>query len=201
MKKQMRDENLMKISELADRSVTDSPVANVLLCYMLYRVNAPLESELLYEIAVTEGIINYFTYQDALDSLLTNGFVKITTNEKGENLYTLTDTGVDCAKKLKTFAAKSYRDHIVLAAKRAMERRRNENDVKIDYIPLKQGCHLRVRIIDQAVTLLELTLFTPDMKQAKLLGEKILSNPSVFYNNVLKSAMHNEAEPVDLSDN
>ncbi len=201
MKKQMRDENLMKISELADRSVTDSPVANVLLCYMLYRVNAPLESELLYEIAVTEGIINYFTYQDALDSLLTNGFVKITTNEKGENLYTLTDIGVDCAKKLKTFAAKSYRDHIVLAAKRAMERRRNENDVKIDYIPLKQGCHLRVRIIDQAVTLLELTLFTPDMKQAKLLGEKILSNPSVFYNNVLKSAMLNEAEPVDLSDN
>lgn len=201
MKKQMRDENLMKISELADRSVTDSSVANVLLCYMLYRVNAPLESELLYEIAVTEGIINYFTYQDALQTLLTNGSVTLSTNEKGENIYALTENGVDCARKLKTFAAKSYRDHIVLAAKRAMERRRNENDVKIDYIPLKQGCHLRVRITDQAITLLELTLFTPDMKQAKLLGEKIFSNPSVFYNNVLQSAMLNEAEPVDLSDN
>ena len=59
MKKQMRDENLMKISELADRSVTDSSVANVLLCYMLYRVKVPLESELLYDIAVTGGIINY----------------------------------------------------------------------------------------------------------------------------------------------
>ncbi len=201
MKKQMRDENLMKISELADRSVTDSSVANVLLCYMLYRIKAPLDSELLYDIAVTGGIINYFTYQDALQSLQSNGSVTVTTNDKGETIYTLTDKGVDCAQKLKTFAAKSYRDHIVLAAKREMARRRNKDVVKIDYIPLAQGCHLRVRITDQSVTLLELTLFTPDMKQAKLLGEKILSNPSVFYNNVLDAAMKNEAEPFDLSDN
>lgn len=201
MKKQMRDENLMKISELADRSVTDSSIANVLLCYMLYRVNAPLESELLYEIAVTEGIINYFTYQDSLETLLQNGSVTTNINDKGEKLYSLTPNGIDCAKKLKTFAAKSYRDHIVLAAKRAIERRKNEDAVKLEYLPFKQGCHLRVRIMDHDLLLLELTLYTPDMKQAKLLGEKILSNPSVFYNNVLQSAMRNEAVPVDLSDN
>lgn len=201
MKKQMRDENLMKISELADRSVTDSSVANVLLCYMLYRVNAPLESELLYEIAVTEGIINYFTYQDSVETLLQNGSVTCNINEKGEKHYSLTENGIDCAKKLKTFAAKSYRDHIVLAAKRAIERRKNEDAVKVEYIPLKQGCHLRVRIMDHELLLLELTLYTPDMKQAKLLGERILSNPSEFYNNVLQSAMQNEAVPVDLSDN
>lgn len=201
MKKQMRDENLMKISELADRSVTDSSVANVLLCYMLYRVNAPLESELLYEIAVTEGIINYFTYQDSLETLLQNGSVICKTNDKGEKLYSLTDNGIDCAKKLKTFAAKSYRDHIVLAAKRSIERRKNEDVVMLDYIPLKQGCHLRVRIMDHDLLLLELTLYTPDMRQAKLLGERILSNPSAFYNNVLQSAMQNEAVPVDLTDN
>lgn len=201
MKKQMRDENLMRISELADRSVTDSSVANVLLCYMLYRVNAPLESELLYEIAVTEGIINYFTYQDSLETLLQNGSVISKINEKGEKLYSLTDNGIDCAKKLKTFAAKSYRDHIVLAAKRAIERRKNEDAVKVDYIPLKHGCHLRVRIMDHELLLLELTLYTPDMRQAKLLGERILSNPSAFYNNVLQSAMQNEAVPVDLTDN
>lgn len=201
MKKQMRDENLMKISELADRSVTDSSVANVLLCYMLYRVKVPMESELLYDIAVTGGIINYFTFQDAMQSLQSNGSVTVTMNDKGEATYALTEKGVDCARKLKTFAAKSYRDHIVLAAKREMERRRNADDVKIDYIPLEQGCHLRVRIKDQSMTLLELTLFTPDMKQAQLLGEKILSNPSMLYTNILEAAMKNEAEPVDLSDN
>ncbi len=201
MKKQMRDENLMKISELADRSVTDPSVANVLLCYMMYRVDMPMDEELLYDIAVTGGIINYFTYQDAMQALRTNGSVTKINNEKGVASYTLTSKGEDCARKLKTFAAKSYRDHIVLAAKREIERRRNRDDVKVEYLPLKQGCHLRVQITDQSVTLLELTLFTPDMKQAQLLGENILSNPSSFYNQVLEAAMKNQAEPLDLSDN
>ncbi len=201
MKKMMRDENLQKLSELADRSVTDSSVANILLCYMLYRVKEPLDSELLYDIAVTGGIINYFTYQDSIQSLQTNGCVTVQKNEKCEKIYTLTDKGVACAQRLKSFAAKSYRDHIVLAAKRAMERRKNEDDVKIEYLPLETGCHVRVSITDHALTLLELTLYTPDMKQAQLLGERILSNPSAFYHNVLQSAMSNEEEPYDLSDN
>ena len=61
MKKMMRDENLMKISEMADRSITETAVAGILLCYVLYRVDEPMESELLYSIAVTGEIINFFT--------------------------------------------------------------------------------------------------------------------------------------------
>ncbi len=201
MKKKMRDENLLKLSELADRCVTDSSVASILLCYMLYRVEEPLDSELLYDIAVTGGIINYFTYQEVLQTLQDNGSVTLTTNEKGEKIYAPTEKGIALAKRLKTIAAKSYRDNIVLSAHRAMERRRNENDVKLEYIELETGCHLRVRIMDHALVLLELTIFTPDLKQAKLLGERILSNPSVFYHNVLQSAMQNEEEPFDLTDN
>ena len=36
MKKRMLEENLMKISELADRMVTDPAIASILLCYLLY---------------------------------------------------------------------------------------------------------------------------------------------------------------------
>ncbi len=201
MKKKMRDENLLKISELADRSVTDASVANILLCYMLYRVKIPMDTELLYEIAVAGEIINYFTYQDALQSLRTNGSVAVEKNEKGEEIYTLTEKGIACAQRLKTFAAKSYRDDIVLAARRAVERRKNQDDVKVEYLPLAQGCHLHVSITDHGVTLLDLTLFAPDERQAHLLGERVLSNPSAFYNNVLEATMQNEEEPYDLTDN
>lgn len=197
----MRDENLLKISELADRSVTDASVANILICYMLYRVKTPVNTELLYDIAVTGGIINYFTYQDALQSLQTNGSVTMEKNDKGEENCVLTDKGIACAQRLKTFAAKSYRDHIVLAARRAIERRKNKDDVKVEYLPHVQGCHLHVSITDHEVTLLDLTLFTPDEKQAHLLGERVLSNPSAFYHNVLQSAMMNEEEHYDLTDN
>ena len=88
-----------------------------------------------------------------------------------------------------------------MAAKRALERRKNRDDVKVNYIHLDTGCQLHVSLTDQGMTLLDLTLFTPDEKQAHILGERVLSNPSAFYHNVLQAAMKNEEEPFDLTDN
>lgn len=200
MKKQMTNENLMRISEFADRSVTDSSVASVLLCYLLYRIDTPLDVDLLYEIAVTGNIINYFAFQDALDSMLTNGSVTITETEKGK-VYTLLPKGVDFAKRLKTIAAKSYRDHIVLAATKALRRKNNRNDVKVDYENAENGCYLRVALTDNGTSLLELKLFTPDLTQAKKLGEGIMDNPADFYHRVMQAAFEIETPPLDLSDN
>lgn len=201
MKKQMRDENLMKISEYADRSVTDPSVACVLLCYLLYRVEQPVDTDLLYEIAVTGNIINYFTYQEALAAMISNGSVSAETNKKGEKVYKLQPKGIVCAKRLKTFAAKSYRDHIVLAARKALMRKKNQNDVKIGYEETENGCYLRVQLTDHGTSLLDLTMFTPDLEQAKALGNRILDNPPEFYNRVMQAAFQNTAPPVDLTDN
>ncbi len=201
MKKKMQEENLLKMSEKADRSIADPAVANILLCYLLYRVDGPVEQELLYDVAVTGGIINYFTYQEALEEVKSLGSVETITNARGEQLLRLTPTGVECARRLKSIAARSYRDEIVLAVTRALRKQRNKRDVKISYEPLEQGCHLHVTLYDRALPLLELKLFTPDRKQAEALGERVLSNPSVLYHEVMQTVMRLEEEPIDLSDN
>lgn len=201
MKKQMRDENLMKMSELADRTVTDPSVSCVLLCYLLHRLEQPVDTELLYEIAVTGGIINYFTYQDSISTLLSNGSITMEKNDKNEDVYVLRQKGTVCAMRLKTFAAKSYRDQILIAARKALMRKRNRNDVKISYEKAVSGCYLRVLLTDHDMTLLDMTLFAPDADHARELGNKILDNPPQFYNNVMQAAFQNEAPPVDLTDN
>lgn len=201
MAKSMRDENLLKMSEMADRVITDPALACVLLCYMMYRVEEALDSELLYDIAVTGGIINYFTFQDAMQSLKDSASIRSDVTEEGETRYTLTPLGIECARRLKTIAAKSYRDHIVSAAKRAVIRHRNKKDVKISYEPLETGWHLLVTIQDGDLTLLQLKLFTPDYQQAQQLGEGILSNPSALYHDVIQAMFDRHEEPIDLSDN
>ena len=65
----MRDENLHKISELADRTISDPVTANILLCYLMQKISKPLDADMLYDIAVTNGIINYFAFQDALQTM------------------------------------------------------------------------------------------------------------------------------------
>lgn len=201
MKKMMRDENLMKISEMADRSITDTAQASILLCYLLYRLEEPVESEMLYDIAVTGGIINFFTYQEALAYMLDNGTVKPTVNEAHETLYEVTPPGIDSARKLRNIAQKSYRDQIVTSAKRAIQRKRNQRDVNISYETLDSGCYLHVTLNDRDLKLLELTLFTPDKDTAVQLGERILSSPSELYHDVIKAAMKEHEIKVDLEDN
>lgn len=188
----MRDENLQKISGLADRTVADTTTANILLCYALSQIAEPIDNELLYDIAVTSGIINYFSFQEALQSMEETGAVDCTSQENGEKLYIITEKGKDSAERLKHLAGKSYRERIIKTAMVAMKRHKNEEQVKISYETIPQGCHLHVKMLDHGLTLLELTLFTPDEYQAKLLGEKILSNPSALYHDVLQAVMPKE---------
>ena len=200
-KKNMLDENLLKISEDADRVITDPTLAGILLCYMLYRVEVPVDGDLLYDIAVTGGIINYFTYNDVLASLLASGSVTCRTNDKGEKLYTVSEIGIESARRLKTIAAKSYRDQIVSKAKLAITRKRNQKNVHIAYEPLERGGHLHVTLCDEDLTLLELRLFTPDQQQADQIAEQILINPSALYHDVIQSMMKRHDTNIDLTDN
>ena len=56
----MQEENLMKMSEMATPPVMETYTASILICYLLYRIDRPIEKAHLYDIAVSSDIINYF---------------------------------------------------------------------------------------------------------------------------------------------
>mgnify|MGYP003314742501 CR=1 FL=1 len=58
----MQDDRISKITEMADTDIKDVYTLNILLCYVLYKVDMPVETEQLYEIAVGSEIISYFFY-------------------------------------------------------------------------------------------------------------------------------------------
>lgn len=196
----MQEENILKMAELADTEIKDVPTINILLCYLLYKINKPIETEQLYEIAIGTEIINFFYYQDSIDYLLKNALISVTENN-GKEFYTLQPKGVECAKRLKSYAPKSYRDKLVLAALRYFARIKAENEMKIEYIPLENGYYTRIRCLDKDCDLMDLKLYAPDLTQAKLLGEKIMLNPAGFYSKIVDLALSNEEIPYDLSDN
>jgi DNA-binding MarR family transcriptional regulator len=197
----MQEENIMKMAAFADTEIKDVPTLNILLCYLLYKIAKPVEAEQLYDIAIGTGVINYFYYQDSLAYLLENGLVK---KENGENhtvMYELQPKGRECARQLKTYAPKSYRDKLVLAAMRYFARLKAEQELKIVYEPLENGYYTHVRCLDVDCDLMDLRLYAPDLAQAKLIGEKILLNPAGFYGKVVELALSNEEPPYDLTDN
>ncbi|MBQ8961050.1 MAG: DUF4364 family protein [Ruminococcus sp.] len=196
----MHDENIFKMSELADTEIKDIPTINILLCYLVYKIGKPVDTEHLYEIAISTGVINYFSYLDSVDYLTKNGLLVVDKNGDGEQ-FVITPKGTACAKELKKYAPKSYRDQLVLAALRYFARLKYEQELKIEYIPLDNGYYTHIRCLDTNNDLMDLKLFAPDLSQAKLIGEKIMLDPSGFYGKIIELALSNEEVTYDLTDN
>ena len=197
----MQDENIMKMAERADTEIKDVPTLNILLCYLLYKIDRPVNTDQLYDIAIGTGVINYFYYQDSIGYLLKNGLISKKTDEKNGECFVLCPKGKECAKQLKNYAPKSYRDKLVLAALRYFARIKYEKELKIEYEPVGNGYYVHVRCIDSSFDLMDMRLYAPDMTQAKLIGERILLNPAGFYGKVIEVALTNEEPSYDLSDN
>lgn len=197
----MLNENIFKMAEMADTEIKDLPTLNILICYLLDKIGKPVNTEHLYDILITTGLINYFYYQDSIGFLLENKSIKIESDENGEDCYVLLPKGIRCAKELKKYAPKSYRDKLVLAALRYFARLKMEQEVNIEYIEAENGCYIRIRCHDTKNDLMDLKLFAPDMTQAKLIGDKILLNPAGFYSKIIEFVISNKEIAYDLTDN
>ncbi len=199
----MQEENLLKMSEMATPPVMETHAASILICYLLYRLDKPVEKAHLYDIAVSSNIINYFFYQESIDYLLKNNSIRSVETAEGQPAYELAENGIRCAKELRDYVSKAYRDKIVLCAHKYFARLKRENEVKIEYIPLEQGYYVHVRCIDMQVDLLDMKLYAPDLAQAKYLGQQIMLNPAGFYGKIIDAAFQNREDKTeyDLSDN
>ena len=197
----MQEKNIKKMTEMADTTVNDLPTLNILLCYLLYKIERPVNTEQLYEIAIGTGVINYFYYQDSIDYLTKNGLISVQKDELEGDCYVLESMGKECAQQLKSYAPKTLRDKLVLAALRYFTRVKYEQEIKIEYEPAGKGYYMHVRCLDVDCDLMDLKIYAPDMTQAKLLAERIMLNPAGIYGKVIDLALSNEEPPYDLSDN
>lgn len=197
----MQDENIFKMSKMADTEIKDVPTLNILICYLLNKIGKPVNTEHLYDILISNELVNYFYFQDSIGYLLKTEQIKIEKDENGEDCYVLLPKGVCCARELKKYAPKSYRDKLVLAALRYFAQLKMKREIKIDYIELESGCYVHIRCLDTKNDLMELKLFAPDMTQAKLIGDRIMLNPAGFYGKIIELVLTNEEIPYDLSDN
>lgn len=188
------------MTDMADTEIKDLPTLNILICYLLYRIEKPVESEQLYEIAMETGIISYFYYQDSVDYLINNGLITIE-NIDGKKYYIIQSKGKACAEQLKSYAPKSCRDKIVSVALKYFARLKYEQEIIVDYLPNENGCYIYIRCIDPKYDLMDMKLFAPDLEQAKLVGEKIMLNPSGFYRKIIELALSNKEISYDLTDN
>lgn len=185
-------------SERTPLSLTDLYAIKILLCYLLSKLERPVTPEQLYEIAVGSGILNYFYYTEAMDELLKSHVIELRRNEKHtQDFYYLTQQGKYGGEEFKRHVPLSLREQILACALKYFARLKRENEVKCEYISTDKGCYVYCRILDVQDDLLNLKIFAPDEEQARLIGKRIMSNPTDFYGRIMGYALDlTEEEPV-----
>ena len=68
---------MLKMSKMATPPIMDPHTANILICYLLYKIDKPVRVNHLYDIAVGSDIINYFAYQDSIAYLTEHDSVEL----------------------------------------------------------------------------------------------------------------------------
>lgn len=180
-------------------NITDIYAVKILLCYFLNKVDRPVAPNLLLEICTSSNIVNYFSYNHAVESMLENGLIEEVEFD-GENAYRLTEKGKIGAEEFKTMAPKSARERILAEGLRLFTRIKNENTVTFEISETEKGCEVKCVCVDNDLKLMELTLFAPDMEQAELVRKKIRMNPQAFYGKIMDYVLDNEDFVPEISD-
>ena len=177
---------------------TDSAhAAKVLLCFLLEKLDRPIEEKQLYEIAMNSGVVNYFYYNDALSDLLKNG--SVTRQERDGTAYIiLEDKGRWGADYFNDTVPYYFRKQLLAEALRYFARLRRESEADVEIIPNDNGCTVRCVIKDGKLELMKIDLYAPDEDQAELLKEKIMLDPLGFYKKVVGFTLGLEEESPDV---
>ncbi len=180
-------------------NINDIYAVKILICYFLKKVDRPVAPNQLLEICTTSNIVNYFSYNHAVASMLENGLIEEIESD-GENVYRLTEKGSAGAEEFKTMAPKSAREKILAEGLRLFARVKNENTVKFEISETEKGCELKCVCVDNDLKLMELSLFAPDKEQAEVIRNKIRMNPQGFYGKIMDYVLDNEEYVPDFSD-
>lgn len=188
-------------SQIYAPDLSHPPLICILLCDILSQMGGTLPADWLYDITVSAGHINHFLYSDVTGFLIENEMVQEQTEPDGSTKFVLLEKGRQCAKILRLYVPKLYRDRVLLTALRYRARKKAERDLRITYEKTPPDWTACIRCYDQRREMFSLQIHAPTQADAESLGERILCNPSGFFGKVLHMILTNEEEQYDLTDN
>lgn len=183
----------MSARKLSEPEMTSAHSVKILLCYLLDRLDRPVPSEQLHEIALDSGVINHFYYSEAMADLIASGAVTVI-DENGEETVRIEEKGRLGSEYFNRYIPATFRRSILTAAYSYFADIRRENEISCAITDSDNGCIVKFSIKDTEFPLMEMSLYAPDREQAELIAERLKRNPSAFYSGVIGLALNNPEE-------
>ncbi|WP_197068284.1 DUF4364 family protein [Candidatus Soleaferrea massiliensis] len=166
-----------------------------LICYLILKIGQPLSKKQMSEVFMKEGLVNYFEYAGALESLLKSGHIRVEKIIGFDEYYAVCDLGIETAKTFGDSLPLTVREKAVKSMHKllTLKRREEENTVEIEQV--ENGYTITCAIPDNGADLMRVTLYVPDEESAQRIRRRFLNDPILAYKGVI-AAMTGDTKAV-----
>lgn len=151
----------------------------LLICYMLTSAKTSLVKADIINIIQDNGLANYFEITDAFADLLENGNIACE-NEK-EDRFVITATGTMISSQLDISLPISVRERALSATINLLAKIKREQENRVRIQQTEQGYMVSCSVSGGDMDLMSLSLYVPDMLQAKMVKKNFHKDPARVY--------------------
>ena len=162
--------------------IQDELDLKLLVLYIMDRAAGPITFLQLFELALCDAGVDYFSLTQAVDHMVATGQLT-----KEEDRYAITDKGRRNSQICQNSLPRSVRRHCDDNLIQVNAALRRESQVRARIMDREDGtATLCLSLEDDSSPLLHLALLSPGREQAERWAEAFQSDPSALYMNVIK---------------
>ena len=152
-----------------------------LILYILYYAKRALNRENLTEIVLSDDLVEYFDFTQALQGLLEDGLVDIASPED-DNSYVLTTAGAQTEELYEKNLPFNVKKKNLAAMTRVLAQIRRNQSAKADIEQVEHGYLVTCTLTeDNGSILLRYTVLVPDELQAHMIADQFKTHPTEKY--------------------
>ncbi|MCF2651479.1 DUF4364 family protein [Anaeromassilibacillus senegalensis] len=153
----------------------------ILVCYLLKSVDAPLSGEDIIRVMQEKALANYFEVNDALSALVSLGNIR----REEDGTYVLEPQGKSVADNLDVLLPLSVRDKAIAAAMSMLASAKIERENAVTTTRTDNGYNVSCHISGGDMELMNLTVYVPDLYQARVVKKNFHRDPQRIYSLLL----------------
>ena len=153
----------------------------ILICYLLKSVDAPLSGEDIIRVMQEKALANYFEVDDALSALVSLGNIR----REEDGTYVLEPQGKSVADNLDVLLPLSVRDKAIAAAMSMLASAKIERENAVTTTRTDNGYNVSCHISGGDMELMNLTVYVPDLYQARVVKKNFHRDPQRIYSLLL----------------
>ncbi len=163
--------------------LNDKQEIKILICFILDKLDKSLTKNDITSILQNYGIANYFEASQAFSEIAANN--SIVADEKDSSYYLITESGKMIVKELSNTLPSSVKDKALKSAQLYLDRVKSEQENKVTVKKNNRGYSVTCIISGGEFSMLELTLYAPDINAASMIRDNFYKNPGEVYHNII----------------